>query len=163
MSTSASLVTGADGSTTKAGSSGGVSSKVDRAVFLERRRGFDVILIGGNTARTEPYSKTPIPVVVISRSELNPLGDNPKAHLWNMTPEVAIARAQEKFGPRILIEGGVSLISELLGAKLIDEFFLTVTAERNGENLIDWRKILNNFATFEKSESEGTLFFHAHN
>ena len=163
MSSSASLVVGADGSTTKAGSSGGVSSKADRSVFLARRREFDLILIGGNTARTEPYSTTPIPVVVLSRSDISPIADNPKAHLWNLSPSQALVRAHNEFGPRILVEGGPAFMGELLEAGLIDDFFLTVTEVQGGENRIDWQEMLNYFTSVEKSEVDGTLFFHAHN
>ena len=163
MSTSASLVVGIDGSTTKFGSSRGVSSKADRTVFLERRRSFDAILIGGNTARTEPYSFSPVPLIVISRSTKNPLPENPKVHLWNTTPAQAISRAQIEFGKRILIEAGVGMIKEFLAEKLIDEFFLTVTREQDGENYINWSEILSSFAHCEKSEIDATLFFHAYN
>lgn len=163
MSTSASLVVGVDGSTTKFGSSRGVTSKADRTVFLERRRAFDAILIGGNTARNEPYSFSPVPLIVISRSTINPLPNNPHVHVWNTTPAQAISRARIEFGERILVEAGVGIIKELLDEKLIDEFFLTVTRERDGENYIDWNEILRSFAHCEKSEIDATLFFHAHN
>ena len=163
MSTSASLVVGVDGSTTKFGSSRGVSSGADRTVFLERRRGFDAILIGGNTARTEPYSYSPVPLIVISRSTINPLPENPDVHVWNITPAQAIRRARIEFGERILVEAGVGMIKELLAEKLIDEFFLTVTREQDGENYIDWSEILSSFAQCEKSEIDATLFFHAYN
>ena len=163
MSTSASLVVGADGSTTKGGSSGGVSSAADRSVFLKRRRQFDLILIGGNTARTEPYATTPIPLVVLSGSEIAAIANNLKAHLWNLSPSQAIVRAQDEFGPRILVEGGPSLMCELLEAELIDDFFLTVTEVQGGENAVNWQEILSHFAFVEKSEVDGTQFFHAHN
>lgn len=163
MNTSASLVVGADGSTTKFGTSRGVSSTADRKVFLERRRGFDAILIGGNTARTEPYSFSPVPLIVISRALINPLPENPKAHMWNTTPAKAISRARIEFGDRILVEAGVRIIKQLLADKLIDDFFLTVTTELNGENYIDWKEILTSFANCEKSKIDATFFFHAYN
>ena len=163
MGTSASLVVGADGSTTKFGSSRGVSSSADRSAFLKRRRGFDAILIGGNTARTEPYNSSPVPLIVISRSMINPLPENPQVHFWNTTPAQAITRARQEFGPRILIEGGGALITELLADRLIDEFFLTVTPERGGENIFDWRQVLNHFSHFNESKVDQTLFFHAQN
>jgi riboflavin biosynthesis pyrimidine reductase len=163
MSTSASLVVGVDGSASKAGTSGGVSSKADRSLFLARRREFDLILIGGNTARTEPYLTTPIPVVVLSRSAISPISKNPKAHVWNLSPSQALVRAGSEFGPRILVEGGPALMRELLDAGLIDDFFLTVTEVQGGENKIDWQEILNHFTFVEKNEVDGTLFFHAHN
>jgi hypothetical protein len=65
------------------------------------RKEFDVILIGGETARNEPYGKTPIPLVVISRSSTVPVmvAANPMLNLWNISPEVAIKKCQaEKFG-----------------------------------------------------------------
>lgn len=163
MSTTASLVVGADGSTTKNGNSGAISTPADRVAFLARRGKVDVIIIGGNTARNEPYHHTPVPLVVISRSKNNPLTDNPKANLWNLSPSDAIIRARDEFGPKILIEGGTKMINELLEQGLISEFFLTVTPELNGENVIDWREILNSFTSIENSETNGTLFFHAHN
>ena len=163
MGIAASLVVGVDGSTTKFGSSRGVSSNADRTVFLNRRRGYDAILIGGHTARTEPYSFSPVPLIVISRSTVNPLPENPNVHLWNTTPAQAISRARKGFGERILIEAGVGMVKELLDEKLIDEFFLTVTPEVDGENTIVWKEILNKFTHSEKSEIDATLFFHAYN
>lgn len=163
MSTSASLVVGADGSTTKDQRSHGVSSQADRAIFLARRREVDVIIIGGNTARNEPYLRTPVPLVVISRSQINPIPANPKAQLWNTSPATAIINARKTFGPRILIEGGALLLHELLEQGLIDDFYLTVTPHRHGENMIDWQGILNRFTTFTESQIDETLFFHAHN
>jgi len=163
MSTSASLVVGADGSTTKFGSSRGVSSAADRSAFLKRRRDFDAILIGGNTARTEPYSSSPVPLIVISRRIQNPLPENPQVHLWNTTPAQALGLARIEFGKRILVEAGVGMLTELLADKLIDEFFLTVTREQGGENYINWSEILESFTHCEKSEMDGTLFFHAYN
>ena len=118
MSTSASLVVGIDGSTTKAHNSLGISSPADRAAFLVRRRSFDVIIVGGNTARNEGYSRTPVPLVIISRSAISPVPENELAHLWNIPPIDAIERAREEFGHNILIEAGVSVLEELLAGIL---------------------------------------------
>ena len=163
MSISASLVVGCDGSTTKSNSSIGISSPADRAAFLARRRTFDAIIIGGNTARNEGYSRTPVPLVIISRSPISPVPENDLAHLWNMPISDAIQRASKEFGTNILIEAGASIVKELLDSNLIDSFFLTVTPASGGENLIDWQIILKKFTYIEKSEMDGTLFFHAHN
>ena len=163
MSISASLVVGCDGSTTKLHSSLGISSPADRAAFLARRRTFDAIIIGGNTARNEGYSRSPVPLVIISRSPISPLPENELAHLWNMPVSDAIKRAVNEFGANILIEAGASIMKELLDKNLLDSFFLTVTPASGGENLIDWKSILEKFIHVEKSETEGTLFFHAHN
>ena len=163
MSVSASLVVGSDGSTTKIKSSLGISSAADRAAFLALRRTFDAIIIGGNTARNEGYSRSPVPLIIISRSPISPVPENELAHLWNMSAGDAIKRASKEFGGNILIEAGVSIINELLDGNLIESFFLSVTPATGGENVIDWHEILKKFTYVEKRETDGTLFFHAHN
>ena len=114
MSVVATLVVGSDGSTSKESRSAGVSSPEDRKAFLQRRREVDVIIVGGNTARHEPYNRTPVPLVVISRSLVNPVQGNHLALFWNCSPAMAVDKARSLFGERILIEGGVSMINELL-------------------------------------------------
>lgn len=161
MSTVASLVVGADGATTLRGTSSGISTTADRRVFIDRRKTFDVIMIGGNTARTEPYSSTPVPLVIISRSYVNPVSENPKAHLWNLTPAQAIERAGQEFGDKILIEAGASLMTKMLNENLIEEFFLTLTPVVGGENIVDWQIFLDHFTFIEESKLDETIFYHA--
>jgi len=123
----ATLVVGADGSTSKESRSAGVSSAADRKVFLQRRREVDCIIIGGNTARHEPYNRTPVPLVVISRSLVNPVQGNHLASLWNCSPIQAVERARTQFGENILIEGGITMIKELMDHNVIDQIELSVT------------------------------------
>lgn len=155
----ATLVVGSDGSTAKDGTSRGVSSTVDRARFLERRRHVDAILIGGNTARSEPYRKTPVPVVVISTSMINSLADNRQAYWWNASPSEAVERAQRLFGPTILIEAGTSVIVELLNLGMIDRLELSVSTVTGGEDRIDIKELLAHF-TSVKSELDGETTFY---
>ena len=155
----ATLVVGSDGSTAKDGTSRGVTSPLDRARFLERRRHVDAILIGGNTARSEPYRKTPVPVVVISSSMINSLADNRQAYWWNTSPSEAIERAQRLFGPTILVEAGTSIILELLSLNLIDRLELSVTTVTGGDYLIDIQQMLSNFSHIT-SENEGETIFY---
>jgi len=161
MSTVASLVVGADGATTLGGKSRGISSTADRTVFIERRKSFDVIIIGGQTARVEPYASTPVPLVILSRSSINPIPENPSAHMWNLEPAQAIKRANQEFGGKILIEGGTNLLTQMFSEKLIEEFFLTITPVQGGENYINWREILNQFEFVEQSKLDETVFYHA--
>lgn len=136
----------------------GVSSTVDRARFLERRRKVDAIVIGGNTARCEPYRKTPVPVVVISTSMINSLADNRQAYWWNASPSEAIERAQRLFGPTILVEAGTSIIIELLELGLIDRLELSVSSVTGGDDRVDYKKLLSYFTSVE-SEIEGRQLF----
>jgi len=159
----ASLVVGSDGSTSKDGRSAGVSSAADRRAFLARRRSADALLIGGNTARNEPYQKTPVPVVIVSKSMLNPLSNNRLAHWWNCDPIEALERAQRLFGNTVVIESGISIIEELIAAKKVDQLELSVTGVTGGEDKVDFKKLLAKFAKVTERKEEDTIFYTATN
>ena len=161
MSVFASLVVGADGSTSKDGSSSGISSGADRTTFLARRRNADFILIGGQTARTEPYHRTPVPVVVASHSMINVLADNRLAHWWNLSPVSALEKGRKKFGPNILVEAGPRLMNELIQAKVLDGIYLSITSVTDGDDLINVEDLLSNFTSVQRDEIQGTLFIEA--
>jgi riboflavin biosynthesis pyrimidine reductase len=157
----ATLVVGADGSTSKDGNSAGVTTALDRSEFLKRRRSADCIIIGGNTARTEPYQRTPVPVVVLSRALINPLSGNRLAHCWNLSPTKAVDKALETFGPRIHIEAGASILEELVEEGQIDELELSITEVIDGEDKIDIEKLLAHFTIIKDQSVEGTRFISA--
>jgi riboflavin biosynthesis pyrimidine reductase len=161
MSVFASLVVGADGSTSKNGSSSGISSGADRTTFLSRRRNADFILIGGQTARTERYHRTPVPVVVASHSMINALADNRLAHWWNLSPVSALEKGAEKFGPNVLVEAGPRLINELIQARVLDGIYLSITSVTGGEDVINIEELLSNFTSIERNEIQGTFFIEA--
>lgn len=161
MAVFASLVVGADGSTAKSGNSRGITSGVDRNAFLVRRRHADFLLIGGKTARVEPYHRTPVPVVISSRSIINSLADNHLAHWWNLSPAQALAEGIKKFGENVLVESGPSIIHELLLCKVLDGIYLSVTSITGGENPIDIAALLRNFAEIDRKEVEGTQLIEA--
>jgi len=163
VSVVATLVVGSDGSTSKESRSAGVSSPADRQVFLQRRREVDCIIVGGNTARHEPYNRTPVPLIVISRSLVNPVQGNHLAHFWNCSPAQAVEKAQKQFGDKILIEGGVTMISELIDQSIIDELELSVTPASGGQDRVDWRGLIAKFAHCKSREVDGTTFYSAHN
>lgn len=163
MSIVATLVVGADGSTSKESRSAGVSSPQDRQQFLQRRREVDCIIVGGNTARHEPYNRTPVPLVVISRSLVNPVQGNHLALFWNCSPVQAVEKARKLFGDKILIEGGITMINELIDNKVIDRLELSVTQATGGDDRIDWKELLARFKSCESREVEGTTFYTASN
>ena len=140
MSIVATIVVGVDGSSTINGSSTEVTSAADRATFLQRRRLVDCIIIGGNTARNEPYSKTPVPLVVVSKQEHSQL---PAAHVWDLDPKDALTKARQEFGENILIEGGASFMSYLLEQNLVDVLELSVTHATGGADIFDYKKFLS--------------------
>ncbi len=161
MAVFASLVVGTDGSTAKGGNSRGITSGVDRTAFLARRRSADFLLIGGETARLEPYHRTPVPVVVSSRSMINSLADNRLAHWWNLSPTDALAKGMKKFGENVQVESGPSIIDELLLNKVLDGIYLSITSITGGENPIDIAALLGNFVEIDRQEVDGTQFIEA--
>lgn len=161
MAVTVTLVVGSDGSTSKNGNSAGVSSAADRSAFLARRRLADCILIGGNTARTEPYHRTPVPVVVLSKSLINPLADNRLAHCWNLSPTQAINKAKETFGPNIHIEAGARIIQELIAANLVDALELSITNVVDGDAKINIPELLSHFPHQIESIDRDTRFISA--
>ena len=163
MSVVATLVVGSDGSTSKDSRSAGISSPEDRKAFLQRRREVDVIIVGGNTARNEPYNRTPVPLIVISRSLVNPVQGNHLALFWNCSPAKAVEKARTLFGEKILIEGGISMINELLEVTMIDQLELSVTPATGGEDTIDIEQLLSHFSQINKREESGTIFYSARN
>jgi riboflavin biosynthesis pyrimidine reductase len=163
VSVVATLVVGSDGSTSKDSRSAGISSPEDRKAFLQRRREVDVIIVGGNTARNEPYNRTPVPLIVISRSLVNPVQGNHLALFWNCSPAKAVEKARTLFGEKILIEGGISTINELLEVTMIDQLELSVTPATGGEDTIDIEQLLSHFSQINKREESGTIFYSARN
>ena len=65
----ANFIVGQDGSSTHNGSSIGLSNKIDKERFRRLRTECDVVVIGGNTARNEPYKNLNKPLVVITSSK----------------------------------------------------------------------------------------------
>jgi riboflavin biosynthesis pyrimidine reductase len=160
MSVKANLVMGSDGSTILGGSSRSLSSPVDRARFHELRAQASAILIGGNTARTEPYASTPVPLVVITRGGNLPenLLTNPLLHIWELDPVSAIQRAAKEFGENILVEGGINLLKELLIANQISELFLTISDKSGGANIYDLSALTRDFIVESSEKIEGETF-----
>ncbi len=155
----ASLVLGADGSSTLRGNSAAISTPIDRERFLARRRLCDVILVGGKTARADGYRTTPVPLIVISHSRPELLDVNPKAHWWMMPATEAIERAKKEFGPTISVEGGISMISELLEAGAISQLELSISPQTGGENRINREKLLKYFEKIEEELVIETIFY----
>ena len=160
MSVLANLVLGSDGSTSLDGSSKSLSSTEDRRRFHELRAQASVILIGGNTARNEPYAQTPVPLVVITRSGQIPesVRANPNTHIWELDPISAVDKASKEFGESVLVEAGMSLIQELLVANKIDELYLTLSKISGGENVYDLSALTRDFTVESSEKIDGETF-----
>ena len=149
--TSANLIVGADGSTTLAGSSIGLSTEEDRRRFHELRSKNDLILIGGNTARREPYKRTPIPLYILTHTKVRLQPKNQLVKQFALTPAAMIEEIKNSFNPdqsapiNLLVEAGPALLKQMVEAGLIDNLYLTINLEKTGENLISITDLTNGF------------------
>ena len=149
--TSANLIVGADGSTTLAGSSIGLSTEEDRRRFHELRSKNDLILIGGNTARREPYKRTPIPLYILTHTKVRLQPKNQLVKQFALTPAAMIEEIKSSFNPEqsatinLLVEAGPALLKQMVVAGLIDNLYLTINLEKTGENLISITDLTNGF------------------
>lgn len=158
----ANLVIGSDGATSKNGSSLGLSSLNDRSRFHEIRSQSDAILIGGATARREPYKKTPVPLFIVTHSKVKLQPKNHLAKQLNMDPISALAEIEKIFADKtkvqLLVEAGPKILTTLLEKKKINKFYLTINHNLSGENRIDINKLLSGFNLLQKELIETDEF-----
>jgi riboflavin biosynthesis pyrimidine reductase len=113
----------------------------DRERFHEIREGAGLIVIGGNTARQEPYEKSLLPTLVITRQENSTFStgllENENVQIRTVQDGTSLAEivieeseklyrksGMEKF---LLIEAGPHFIAAITQAELLDTLFLTRT------------------------------------
>lgn len=154
--TSANLIVGADGSTTLANSSMGLSTDEDRRRFHELRSKNDLILIGGNTARREPYKRTPIPLYILTHTKVRLQPKNQLAKQFALSPVEMINELKSSFnseqsGPiNLLVEAGPALLKQMIDEGLIDNLYLTINQEKNGDNQIVLAQLTKDFELIKR-------------
>ncbi len=148
---SANLIVGIDGSTTASGSSIGLSNDEDRQRFHQLRGESDLILIGGNTARREPYKRTPIPLYILTHSKVKLQPKNQLAKQFQLTPKQLLEEVGSKFEItselpiKLLVEAGPKLLLEMISQSLVDYLYLTVSLNKKGENKVDIDELTKDF------------------
>lgn len=152
----ANLIVGKDGSTSISGSSTPLSTQEDRERFQALRLKNDLILIGGNTARREPYKKTPIPLYILTHTKVRLQPKNQLAKQFSLSAKELISEIGSKFESgkeviNLLVEAGPSLLTQMISDSLIDQFYLTINLELTGDNQIS---ISDLTCSFELVESE---------
>ena len=158
----ANLVVSASGATSKNGSSAGLSSPADRQRFHDLRTQSDAILIGGSTARREPYKKTPIPLFIITHSLVRLQPKNQLAKQLNLPPQLALTEISNFFADKesaqILVEAGPKLLSQMINEGLIQTLHLTINHGATGENTIDLKDLVKNFQLISSEKIEDDEF-----
>ena len=159
----ANLIVGKDGSTSISGSSTPLSTQEDRERFQALRLKNDLILIGGNTARREPYKRTPTPLYILTHTKVRLQPKNQLAKQFSLSAKEMISEIGANFENgreviNVLVEAGPSLLTQMISDSLIDHFFLTINLELTGDNQISIQDLTSSFQLVD-SEVVGSCEF----
>ncbi len=162
---SANLIVGVDGSTTANGSSIGLSNDEDRRRFHQLREKSDLIVIGGNTARQEPYKRTPVPLYILTHSKVRLQPKNQLAKQFQLTPSQLIEEVSMNFEVdkrnsviNLLVESGPKMLFEMINDSLVDYLYLTVNLTKKGENSISVDELIKSFNLISSESKDGFEF-----
>jgi riboflavin biosynthesis pyrimidine reductase len=111
----------------------------DREFFRSLRSQADLILVGGKTFITEPYRQSSVPLAIYATSDLLTIKSNPVARIVSGEIGDVISKLRESFGgePKILCEGGPTLISALIQMDLVDQLFLSRSTLNGDSDFFD--------------------------
>jgi riboflavin biosynthesis pyrimidine reductase len=144
----------ADGRATISGRTGPIANRADYELFHALRRRVDAVMVGAETVRVEGYGPMEATAVLVTRSARVPadvgllkapgnrvvvLTPSPDATLPPCAAHVSYLRAPLAEGVRRLrtehgiasidCEGGPSLLSDLLRARVVDELHLVIATK----------------------------------
>lgn len=159
----ANLIVGHDGSTTLNGSSTALSTEADRLRFHQLRDHQELIIIGGNTARREPYKRTPIPLYILTHAKVRLQPKNQLAKQFQLTPAQLLTEISNNFQSQtspinVLVEAGPKLLMQMIDQTLIDFLHLTINLRKQGENQISISELVKNFELLESEVIEDCEF-----
>jgi len=161
---SANLLLSEDKKATLDGRSAPLSFPADRERFHALRKKSDLILIGGNTARNEPYQHTPLPLFVLSRHPMTELtANNQFATILQCPLAQAIDLAKREY-QRILIEAGPVLVTQGLSEKVIDILHLSISKKLGDLSApsVELSQSLTSYALVSDEEVDGGRFLTYH-
>ena len=163
----ANLIVGSDGSTTSNNSSIGLSTHEDRLRFQQLRSRSDLILIGGNTARREPYKRTPVPLYILTHAKVRLQPKNQLAKQFSLGIGELFSEISNNFPPtdstspiNLLVEAGPILLGQMIELSLIDHLYLTKNLEKNGENKISIEELIKPFELVTSERVGSCEFMH---
>ena len=163
----ANLIVGRDGSTTSNNSSIGLSTDEDRLRFQQLRSRSDLILIGGNTARREPYKRTPVPLYILTHAKVRLQPKNQLAKQFSLGIGELFSEISNNFPPtdstspiNLLVEAGPILLGQMIELSLIDHLYLTKNLEKNGENKISIEELIKPFELVTSERVGSCEFMH---
>lgn len=166
MSVIATLNVGANGATSVAGSSTGISTAVDRERFLKLHRRASVHIAGPNSASSELYTSTKIPLVILTRSthnESNQARESKQGHQTINTSDGlqgVMRDIKSRFPSPIVVEAGPTLLKALIEQGCIDEIELSISPLPGDGNFINYTELLSHFSLTSDETIDGTRLLH---
>jgi dihydrofolate reductase len=157
MSVIATINVGANGATSLHGSSRALSTPVDRAAFLALHRSAGSYLLGYRSFIAEQYSPCQTPIIILTRKDRE-VADRDDVTLFKVESDLksSIAIIKEKFPKPILVEAGVTLLTELIGAGCIEELYLNSTPIDGDDHFVDIEELLQDFEIISEESKDGT-------
>ncbi len=157
----ANLIIGIDGATTIDGRSSPLSTPADRRRFHELRKRSRAIMIGGATARAEPYESTPLPLIVVTRARIisGRAAENPLAIIATLSIESAIEKYSGRYDP-LLIEAGGNFLLQAMQGGFVDELYVTRVSKIGGAPYFTTDPLALNFELLTESGAGDELFSH---
>lgn len=152
----ANILVASNGATTLNGNSSGLRTIEDAQRFHVIRKLAKAVLVGGNTYRSEPYSKSPIPVFVSSKTLAET--STSKLNIKNATPIKLLESALSQVGSPVIIEGGPRFLNQLITSKLINSLFITRVPKSGDGDFFDESELKSNYQLVESEFINDTVF-----
>jgi riboflavin biosynthesis pyrimidine reductase len=160
MSVIATLNVGANGATSLAGSSTGISTVIDRERFLKLHRRASVHIAGPNSASSEIYSSTKIPLVILTRSALSETDQGREIINTSDGLQGVMREIKARFPAPIVVEAGPSLLRALVEQGCIEEIEISISPLLGDGNFIDYTELLTHFNLTGDETIDGTRLLH---
>ena len=160
MSVIATLNVGANGATSLAGSSTGISTAADRERFLKLHRRAGVHIAGANSASSELYTSTKIPLVILTRSTLSQSKQGREIINTSDGLQGVMREIKERFPAPIVVEAGPNLLTALVNQGCIEEIELSISPLIGDGNFINYVELLTYFNLTTDETIDGTRLLH---
>lgn len=165
MAVIATLVLGSNLATSKGGKSAPLSTPADRKRFLDLHRSAGAFIIGKNSAAIESYQQSQVPIFVFTR-DFTPLNfTHPMMQQINVDRNLGeITRLIDfRIPGDVVVEAGASLLTALIGEKVIDELQLSITPIEGDGDFISLNVLLKGFEVIEEVNVDGTRLLQCRN
>ena len=160
MSVIATLNVGENGATSLAGSSSGISTAVDRERFLKLHRRAGAHIAGPNSASSELYSSTKIPLVILTRSTHHKGAQACEIINTSDGLQDVMRDIKSRFPAPIVVEAGPKLLHALVNQGCIEEIELSISPLNGDGNFINISELLTHFNLTSDEAVNGTRLLH---